>query len=73
MAPSLDQQTAMLSVLIDQLASAVTGLASLRWLNLTYCPATEQNLFNVGIMSVGPPEALFQVCAASEQLRCILR
>lgn len=60
-APSLDQQTAMLSVLTDQLASSLTGLATMQFLNLTYCPATRQNKFNVGITSVGPGEQLTQV------------
>lgn len=60
-APSLQQQTAMLSVLTDQLTSSATGLASVRWLNLTYCPATKQNEFNVGVTSVGPTTALSEV------------
>ena len=61
-APVLDQQTAMLSVLTDQLAPSVTGLAWLQWLNLTWCPVTRENTFNVGIVSVGTSAALMQVC-----------
>lgn len=60
-APSLQQQTAMLGVLTDQLSSSATGLASVQWLNLTYCPATRQNTLNVGVTSVGPTAALQQV------------
>jgi hypothetical protein len=60
-APSLQQQTAMLGVLTDQLSSSETGLASVQWLNLTYCPATRQNALNVGVTSVGPTAALQQV------------
>ena len=62
-APSLQQQTAMLCVLTDQLSSSETGLASVQWLNLTYCPATQQNTLNVGVTSVGPTAALQQVTA----------
>ena len=61
-APSLQQQTAMLSVLTEQLTSSATGLASVQWLNLTYCPVTRQNTFNVGVTSVGPTAVLQQVC-----------
>lgn len=62
-APSLQQQTAMLSVLSEQLTSSATGLASVQWLNLTYCPATRQNTFNVGITSVGRTAELLEVTA----------
>lgn len=68
MAPSLQQQTAMLGVLTDQLTSSATGLASVQWLNLTYCPANRQNVFNVGITSVGPTAALQQVSQRMPEL-----
>ncbi len=60
-AQSLVQQTALLSVITDQLDSTVTGLASVSWLNMTYCPGSTENMFRIAITSVGNTTALIKV------------